>query len=87
MRRVLLTAALLALTAAPAAAAPLSSEVIGTSVQGRAIRLVRVGDPAAPRKVLAVGCIHGTERAGLAILAALRTAEPPRGCSFCCWTR
>jgi murein peptide amidase A len=79
VRRALLAAALLVLTAAPTAAAPLTGEVIGTSVQGRDIRLVRVGDPAAPRKVLVVGCIHGTERAGLPILKALRAAEPPAG--------
>ena len=40
---------------------------------------MRVGDPAAPRKVLVVGCIHGTERAGLPVLKALRGAEPPAG--------
>ena len=79
MRRILLAAALLGLTAAHAGAASLHGEVVGTSVQGRAIRLVRVGDPAAPRKVLVVGCIHGTERAGLPVLKALRAAEPPVG--------
>jgi protein MpaA len=79
VRRALLAAAVLVLTAAPAAAAPLTAELIGRSVRGRSIRLVRVGDPAAPRKVLVVGCIHGTERAGLAVLHALRAAEPPVG--------
>jgi protein MpaA len=79
VRRALLAAALLVLTAAPTTAAPLTGEVLGTSVDGRAIRLVRVGDPTAPRKVLVVGCIHGTERAGLAITRALRAAEPPTG--------
>jgi murein peptide amidase A len=58
---------------------PLHAERIGTSVEGRPIRLVRVGDPAAPRKVLVVGCIHGTERAGLAITHALRKVTPPAG--------
>ena len=80
MRRALLAAALLGLTIVPAAGgALLSSEVIGSSVEGRDIRLVRVGDPAAPRKVLVVGCIHGNERAGLPVLKALRRAEPPEG--------
>jgi protein MpaA len=80
VRRALLAAALLGLTAAGSAgAAPLRGEVVGASVEGRAIRLVRVGDPAAPRKVLVVGCIHGTERAGLPVLKALRRAEPPAG--------
>jgi len=81
VRRALLAAALLGLTVAAgsAGAAPLRGEIVGTSLQGRAIRLVRVGDPAAPRKVLVVGCIHGTERAGLPVLKALRETEPPVG--------
>jgi protein MpaA len=53
-----------------------SGEVIGRSVQGRAITLHRVGDPAAPRKVLAVGCIHGNEPAGRGIVADLTRAGP-----------
>jgi murein peptide amidase A len=38
--------------------------------------VVRVGDPASPRKVLAVGEVHGNEPAGRGIVAALRQAEP-----------
>jgi protein MpaA len=64
---------------APPPPPPLHAEVIGRSVEGRAIRLVRVGDPTAPRKILVVGCIHGTERAGLAVTKALRTLTPPAG--------
>jgi protein MpaA len=64
---------------APAERPPLRAEVVGHSVQDRPIRLVRVGDPAAPRTVLVVGCIHGTERAGLAVTRALRRVEPPAG--------
>jgi murein peptide amidase A len=54
----------------------MSDEVIGRSVQGRPITLVRIGDPAAPRKVLAVGCIHGNEPAGRGIVADLIRASP-----------
>jgi murein peptide amidase A len=55
------------------AAAPAPpAERIGRSVQGRPIGVVRVGDPAAPRKVLVVGCIHGDECAGRAIAERLR---------------
>lgn len=54
----------------------MSAEVIGRSVQGRPISLARVGDPAAPRKVLAVGCIHGNEPAGRDIVADLMRAAP-----------
>jgi protein MpaA len=53
-----------------------SDGVIGRSVQGRPITLVRVGDPAAPRKVMAVGCIHGDEPAGRGIVADLMRASP-----------
>lgn len=72
---------LLLLLAAPAAAATpsLRGEVVSRSVEDRPIRLVRVGDPAAPRKVLVVGCIHGTERAGLAVTRALLRVDPPAG--------
>jgi protein MpaA len=54
----------------------MSDEVIGHSVQGRPIVLVRVGDPAAARKLLAVGCIHGNEPAGRGIVADLQRATP-----------
>src|ERR1700710_1671451 len=73
-------AAALALAGATRAdAPPLTGEVIGHSVGGRELRVVRVGDPQAPRKILIVGCIHGNERAGLAITAALRRVSPPPG--------
>jgi protein MpaA len=54
----------------------MSAEVIGHSIQGRPIALARIGDPAAPRKVLAVGCIHGNEPAGRGIVADLQRASP-----------
>jgi protein MpaA len=45
--------------------------VLGHSVAGRLIRAVEIGDPASPRRVLIVGCIHGNEPAGIAIADAL----------------
>jgi murein peptide amidase A len=54
----------------------MSDEVIGRSVQGRRISLARVGDPAAARKVLVIGCIHGNEPAGRGIVADLIAATP-----------
>jgi protein MpaA len=54
-------------------------ERLGRSVQGRPINVVRIGDPAAPRKVLVVGCIHGNEPEGRRIVDLLRTATPPPG--------
>ena len=51
--------------------------VLGRSVDGRPIRVTRVGDPGAPTKVLVVGAIHGNERAGVAVVRWLR-AHPAR---------
>jgi protein MpaA len=59
--------------------APVSAQVIGHSVQHRALRLVRIGSARATRRVLVVGCIHGTERAGLAVTRALRRVVAPKG--------
>jgi protein MpaA len=75
-----MTAAVVAVVGAGAQEAPPAPRTtarLGTSVEGRPIGLVRIGDPAAPRKVLVVGCIHGNEGAGRAIvdrLVALRQA-------------
>ena len=46
--------------------------VAGKSVQKRAIRALRLGDPDAKRVGLVVGVIHGDERAGLRVTRALR---------------
>jgi protein MpaA len=81
----LVAAALAAALAAPATSAdgqapvPPRVELLGRSVQGRAINVVRIGDPAAPRKVLVVGMIHGNEPEGRKIVDLLRTATPPPG--------
>jgi len=69
----------LALDVTPATTAPVRAEVVGHSVQGRPLRLVRIGRASAERRVLVVGCIHGTERAGLAVTRALRRSVPPAG--------
>ena len=51
--------------------------VIGHSVDGRAIHVVETGTTGEPR-VLVVGCIHGNECAGMAVIRALRRRPPPR---------
>jgi murein peptide amidase A len=56
-----------------------SSEVLGYSSQGRAIRVHRLGDPASAERVLVVGCIHGNEAAGIAITRRLIRSAPPSG--------
>lgn len=63
--------------AASAAASP--ARVIGRSVQGRPILAYRVGDPAAPVRVLVVGCIHGDECAAFPVVARLLRQPAPRG--------
>lgn len=54
--------------------------VLGRSVRGRPIVAHVIGEDATARhRVLVVGCIHGTERAGEAITRRLRGARPPQG--------
>ena len=50
------------------------SAVLGYSVQHRPVQLFHVRGPG-PR-VLVVGCIHGDECAGMAVIAALRRTHP-----------
>jgi murein endopeptidase len=50
--------------------------VLGHSQLGAPIRAYRVGEPRSYRRVLVVGCIHGTECAGVRIVRALRQAAP-----------
>jgi len=72
----LTVAAVLAAAGASAAGAP-RREVDGGSEQGRPIRAIEVGVPG-PRRVLVVGCIHGTECAGLAVVHRLESMASPR---------
>ena len=51
--------------------------VLGRSVDNRQIIAVESGDFDSPNKALIVGCIHGDERAGLAIAVRLTKAPPP----------
>ncbi len=52
--------------------------VIGHSVEGKPIRAMEIGDPSSPHVALVVGCIHGSERAGRAVVRALRRRRAPR---------
>ncbi|HTZ85886.1 MAG TPA: DUF2817 domain-containing protein [Solirubrobacteraceae bacterium] len=51
--------------------------VFGHSVQGRALATRVLGPDSAPRKIVLVGCIHGNECAGRAILAAAERVPVP----------
>lgn len=70
--------ALLLLFGSPASAAnpPTRKVVLGRSVEGRPIVAFEVGDPAAARRELVVGCIHGDETAGIAIARRLEHTSP-----------
>jgi murein peptide amidase A len=83
-RRIALAFALIGLLLAggPAAtsgpAAPVHNKRVrlGRSVDGRAVRAVEIGNPDSEHKVLVVGCIHGNEPGGLAVIKALRKLRP-----------
>ena len=75
-------------TSTPAAATPAVAQVlvhrvvvVGRSVEGRPIEAIEVGDPDATHKELVVGCIHGTECAGIAVADTL-AAMPPQSASI-----
>lgn len=51
---------------------------LGRSVQGRPITAIEIGNPSSPNSILAVGCIHGNECAGLAITRVLEHMTPRR---------
>jgi protein MpaA len=72
-------AALIAATLAVGAPVPVRHEIVGRSVRGAPIRATVVGDPAAPRAVLVVACLHGNEPAGMSVIRRLRRARPPAG--------
>jgi murein peptide amidase A len=52
--------------------------LLGRSVDGRPIIAIETGDFDAPTRTLVVGCIHGNERAGIAIADRLTKISPPR---------
>lgn len=76
MLRGLVVAALVAASAAVAGPQPPRTVVVGHSVRGRAIVAYERGDPSAPA-TLVVGVIHGTEPAGLSVIAQLRRLPLP----------
>jgi len=82
-RTAVVLAALGLVAAAPASAAvePVTTrEVVGTSVEGRLITVVRRTSEGATRRVLVIGSIHGDERAGHGVVRELvRRAGLPTG--------
>ena len=53
--------------------------IAGHSAQGRPIVAHQRGDPAGAERVLVVGCIHGTECAGMRVVRVLRRMPLPPG--------
>jgi murein peptide amidase A len=53
--------------------------MLGRSVQGRPIRALVAGDSSATATALVVGCVHGDEPGGMAVVARLRRWRPPAG--------
>jgi protein MpaA len=51
----------------------------GRSVDGRPLRAIFRGDPAAPVRILVVGPVHGNEPAGIRIVRALAGMQLPAG--------
>ena len=72
-------AALAALLLALPASARQHRLLIGRSVEGRRIDAVELGDRHGSKRLLVVGCIHGNECAGMAILRALERLPTPAG--------
>jgi protein MpaA len=75
LRRSKLGAACLALALAAAPSASAQRQWLGRSATGRPIVLIRTGDPNGV-PVLVVGCIHGTESAGIAVANRLARESP-----------
>jgi protein MpaA len=50
--------------------------LLGRSVRETPVVALERGNPSSPRKVLVVGCIHGTECAGITVVQLLARAEP-----------
>src|SRR5436190_11200234 len=53
--------------------------LLGRSVRRRPLYAFELGDARAPRKAVVVGCIHGNEPAGVAVVKRLVTMDPKRG--------
>jgi protein MpaA len=76
VRRIAVLAGCAVLAAASASLGEAAHVVLlGRSVDGRPITAIEVGNPAGTR-VLVVGCIHGSEPAGIAIARLLEHASP-----------
>jgi murein peptide amidase A len=60
------------------AAPVVNTERIGRSVRDKRLRAFNIGARSSPKRILVVGCIHGNECAGKAVLAKLRRMPRPK---------
>jgi protein MpaA len=74
--RVALVALVLGTSCAASVAAAARRVVLGRSVDGRLIVAYEVGTPGSQRRALVVGCIHGSEPAGIAVAERLERSSP-----------
>lgn len=74
----LTAAATVMLLAGPAAARSVR-HVLGHSVDGRPVVAYELGNPSSARKVLVVGCVHGNEPGGVAVVRRILSLAPPAG--------
>ena len=51
--------------------------VLGRSLLGRPVAIFERGDPNAPHRILVVGCVHGSESAGIAVANRLQSIPIP----------
>jgi murein peptide amidase A len=74
--RRLLVALVSSVALIPPPAASARTVLLGRSVAGRPIEAIEVGNPQSPVKELVVGCIHGSEPAGIAVARWLTHVSP-----------
>ena len=79
MRPLALLSLSLLLVGAATSSVGVRAAALGRSLQGRRIVAYELGAPNSPRKVLVVGCVHGNECAGIAVLDRLRGLGPIPG--------
>ncbi len=68
-----------ALSGVSSASRVVERRTVGRSVEKAPLRVLNIGARDRPTKVLVVGCIHGNECAGKAILRELRQMDSPKG--------
>ena len=77
MKRISLVMAFVMTLGLSVLAPGVSARVVGESVKGGPLHVSNIGAQQKPTKILVVGCIHGSECAGRAVIRALRDMAEP----------